>query len=318
MEGRRLPFQTRVFPIFFFKLFAKVPWLAHLHAHAPAGSAAYQGRPLFFLNLGAFAAAAYFTQKLYSRLTERGLLRFLVFPVLLYTAIWTYVIHSEANFSYPYDLTSLAFFTAGLFFLYEKRFLPLLLVVALGTTNRETTLFLIVLFIIDAACSDGQTSRFQLRSVPWTKVAILSVTWLIIKLSLARHFGGNDASESFLAHPRQPPPITASPASRSAQPLWIHLAHRCCLPPLPHALALPSLFMGSPFLVSPSSSAQASLSKPASMESFAPFLPSHWCLSSKNAVTTQLREELASAPASGQHQAEREASPTLSCVSVRA
>ena len=198
LNGReRLPFQTRVFPIFLLRLLAKVPWLAHQHGLDPANAANYQ-EPLYVLNLAAFALAAYFTQKLYSRLTERGLLRYLVFPVFLFTAIWTYVLHVEANFSYPYDLSSLAFFTAGLFFLYERRFVPLLLVVAVGTTNRETTLFLILLFVIDAASSNDQTSRFQLRFVSWTKVAILSATWLTIKFLLAHHFGGNDASESFL------------------------------------------------------------------------------------------------------------------------
>ena len=129
--AERLPFQERVLPILFLRPLTTSAWV-RVHLLHGTGPLTPEHGPFYLLSLLAFAAAAIATQMLYEAVSERHLLRVLVFPFFLWTVMWTYAIHSEANFSYPYDLSSLAFFTAGLLFLYRRQFLPLLLVVLVG------------------------------------------------------------------------------------------------------------------------------------------------------------------------------------------
>jgi hypothetical protein len=74
--------------------------------------------------------------------------------------------------------------------------------VFIGTFNRETTLFLIGIFALDSVTrisdNNEQSTSFDLKLLPWGRVALLSAVWLAIKMTLAHRFAGNDASESFL------------------------------------------------------------------------------------------------------------------------
>ncbi len=215
LAGReRLPFQERVLPILLMwpvnhsaalmRIFAE---RAETHAHSlvPTIPAATPRTGAFYiLALLSFAVAGYFTTRLYRAVTETGLLAPLVFPFFLVVTLWTYVVHIDANFSYPYDLPSLAFFTAGLFCIYTRRFLPLPFIVFFGTMNRETTLFLIGIYILDAA-STGITDtytrvrdRFSFARVPWLRVALLCALWLAVKVTLHYIFRHNDNSENYV------------------------------------------------------------------------------------------------------------------------
>ena len=199
----RLPFQQRVLPILFLRLMYGSSWVVH-HFHRNGAFTAARG-PFYVLSLISLVVAAIYTQKLYEALTAEGALRALVYPILLFTVLWTYAIHIEANFSYPYDLPSLAFFTAGLYFIYTRQFVPLLLTVLAGTFNRETTMFLVVIYVLDWASvepsareSEGLAGRFNLRLVPWLRVALLTVIWLAIHYALRYVFRANDRSEDLV------------------------------------------------------------------------------------------------------------------------
>ncbi len=196
----RLPFQERVLPIFLIKPLVDSPWVARHLMHDNGNFTASRG-PLYVISLIALVIAGVFVQKLYNRVTQEGVLKFLVYPVFLHVIMWSYTIHNEADFSYPYDMLGVAFFAAGLYFIYMRRFLPLVFIVALGTLNRETTLFLVGIFALDAASvpfSAGLTRRFSPASVPWARVALLSAIWFAIKISLAHHYAHNDSSENFV------------------------------------------------------------------------------------------------------------------------
>ena len=207
LHGReRLPFQERVLPILFLRPLYASSWVTRHLVHSNGTFSAERG-PFYLLSLISLIVAAIYTQHLYLALTSRGKFASLVFPVFLFAVMWTYTIHSEANFSYPYDFPSLAFFTAGLYYIYRRQYLGLFLVVLLGTFNRETTLFLIGLYCIDSATvlhrlgndqASSSKSRFDLRLVSWSRLVLLCVTWLAIKLTLEHMFAGNDKSESFL------------------------------------------------------------------------------------------------------------------------
>ncbi len=157
----------------------------------------------FLLSILALAAVVFFCQRLYNALTTTRRLAFLVFPVLLSALLWTYILHPEANFSYPYDLLSLALFTAGIDAIYRRQFLPLVLIMVVGTLNRETTLFLVGIFLLDAATVETASptaslrDRFRLSHLPWARALLLLLLWTAIELGLAHLFAQNDRTEVY-------------------------------------------------------------------------------------------------------------------------
>lgn len=198
----RLPFQERVLP---------VPILKALD-HAAASSASLRaGNGVFtqalfapfVLSLVSFAVASIFVVLLYRAASRERRLGQLVAPVFLVLTIATYVVRPTARLYYPYDMPALAFFAAGLFFLYRRQFWPLLAVVLVGTFNRETTLFLIVIFVLDAlsepslqlAASAGKRLP---KYVPWLQAAFLVAAWVGVRLYLRHLYGGNDRTEDHL------------------------------------------------------------------------------------------------------------------------
>lgn len=199
----RLPFQYRVLPAILMRGLYALHVLHRTGMHTK-GAFTAERAPLYLISLMALVLAGIFTQATYHALSRTRPLRYLVYPVLLFTLIWTYSIHVEANFSYPYDMLSVAFFAAGLFYIVKRQFLPLLAVIAIGTFNRETTLFLIGIFVLDSISTNIPNvtgrwqDRFALRQVPWLKAALLSAVWLGIKLWLAHHYAGNDRSEDYV------------------------------------------------------------------------------------------------------------------------
>ena len=214
--GERLPFQERVLPIYLMYPINHSTFLMRHLAHPQGGfdapSAATPETLAFYLvSLVSFSLACYLVHRLYRAVTETGLLAVLVVPTFMVLVLWTYAVHLDANFSYPYDLPSVAFFTGGLLAIYTRRFWPLAAVMLVGTFNRETTLFLIGIFILDAAsrqvpnavleATGGRlklSQRFDLRQVPWAKAAFLAGIWLAVKLPLAYHYRHNDNSENFV------------------------------------------------------------------------------------------------------------------------
>ncbi len=206
----RLPFQERVLPIAIMWPIQHSAWMMRAVSRpasfdpAIKSAATPQTLGFYVVSLLSFTIAGFYVTRLYSAVTRSGLLRMLVYPAFLVVSLWTYVIHIDANYSYPYDLPSLAFFTAGLYYIYTRRFWPLAAVVILGTFNRETTLFLIGIYLLDAA-STGTTdrafslrSRFTLRNLPWVRVALLALFWITIKAFLAHTFAHNSRAEDYI------------------------------------------------------------------------------------------------------------------------
>ena len=198
----RMPFQERVLPILLLRPIFSSHWLMRHLVHVN-GVADFSRAPFYLISTVALAVAAIATQVLYQRVSEQRTLALLVFPIFLFTVMWTYTIHNEVNFSYPYDFISLAFFTLGLVFIYTRRFFWLLFIVLVGTFNRETTLFLIGIYALDAASvsrpvSERLQDRFSVKGLPWLRMAALFAVWLTIKLFLAHLFRGNDESENYV------------------------------------------------------------------------------------------------------------------------
>ena len=204
----RLPFQERVLPILFLRPMFNSPKFLGLFTH-PNSVATAQTAPFYALSIFSLLASAFLTQMLYRKVSCRHTLAPFVFPLFLLCVIWTYCLRNEANFAYPYDLLSLAFFTAGLYCIYERHFTFLAFIIFIGTFNRETTLFLVGIHVLDMASapstyatgthsSPGTRRRLDPTLIMWWRTAALFSIWLAVKLSLAYYFRMNDRSEDFV------------------------------------------------------------------------------------------------------------------------
>ena len=209
--GERLPFQERVLPIFLMWPINHSSFLMQHVAHNKGdvytpSAATPETLAFYILSLVSFSLASFFVYRLYRAVSPTGLLAVLVLPTFMVLTLWTYVVHIDANYSFPYDMPSVAFFAGGLLAIYTRRFWPLLAVMFFGTMNRETTLFLIGIYVLDAATriawrSDESTDiqpRFHFADVPWLKAATLFTVWLAVKLIIHHHFAHNDNSENFV------------------------------------------------------------------------------------------------------------------------
>jgi hypothetical protein len=202
----RLPYQTRILPVAFMWPFLQrhvlVAWMTGHGWHSLEQMSEAADLNAFFLwSLLSYFVASFYCLKLYRAVSPTGKFGGLALATFLYISTWSYTLHIYRNVSYPYDMSGLAFFTAGLFYIYQRRFWPLMVVMLLGTLNRETTLFLILLFVLDGVQPvvgrpvGSMVSR--LRAVPWGRALALTAIWCGVRLAIMHVFAGNDHSETY-------------------------------------------------------------------------------------------------------------------------
>lgn len=139
--------------------------------------------------------AGYFTVRIYQASSRHRLLTPFVYPLVLVVCGATYVMHTVQNFRFIYDLPSLAFFAAAMYLLYFRRhwiyFAALFL---LATVNRETTLLLLPLYMLNEAVERGKL-RWQrlLRPQSLAVVIPLAAAWASWQLFMHYLFAGNDS-----------------------------------------------------------------------------------------------------------------------------
>ncbi|MBV8632274.1 MAG: hypothetical protein JOZ83_15205 [Silvibacterium sp.] len=159
----RMPFQGRMLMMLPMRL-AHASFMLHLLARPFALSRFWFPRLVqpevlmqAAINVVSLMAAGWFTMKIYRASSPRRLLEPFVYPLLLVACAGTYVLHTVQNFRFIYDLPSLAFFSAAMYLIYfRKPFAWFAMVFLVATINRETTLLLLPLYLIDQAVDDGQ------------------------------------------------------------------------------------------------------------------------------------------------------------------
>lgn len=109
------------------------------------------------INVACLLMTGFFTTRMYQGSSRHRLLTPLIYPLMLAVFAVTYMLHTVQNFRFIYDLPSLAFFSAAMYLIYFRRhwawFVALFLV---ATINRETTLLLLPLYMIDRAVTSGR------------------------------------------------------------------------------------------------------------------------------------------------------------------
>jgi len=137
--------------------------------------------------------------RIYDAATGRGLLRPLVYPLFLGLCTMAYVLHTVQNFRYVYDMPSLAAFALGFYLIYfRKSVLWFILLFAVATLNRETTLLLLPFWVVSQAL--GLDGRLRWRRFMSTRILLVAVP-LMLYWALWHHvvysiFSGN-ASEYY-------------------------------------------------------------------------------------------------------------------------
>jgi hypothetical protein len=145
------------------------------------------------INVLSLIAAGWFTTKIYQASSPHRLLTPLIYPLMLAACAATYMMHTVQNFRFIYDLPSLAFFAAAMYLIYFRKhwgYFAALFVVA--TINRETTLLLLPLYMIDAAVEDGRLRWRAMLSAPtMVPVVLLAAFWGAWQIFVRHHFSQN-------------------------------------------------------------------------------------------------------------------------------
>jgi hypothetical protein len=173
------------------------------------------------INVICLLAAGYFTTKIYQASSKRGLLTPMVYPLLLVVCGATYVMHTVQNFRFIYDLPSLAFFAGAMYLMYLQKhrgYFAALFVVA--TINRETTLLLLPLYMLNGAVQGGRLQWPRLfRSRTLMVVVPLAMFWALWQVFIRHVFAGN-VSEFY-------PRINWNVKSLLAPQAWPQLLSAC-------------------------------------------------------------------------------------------
>lgn len=184
----RMPFQARELMRFPLRLAGR----SSLLQHAAAGRTAVNTPELLALELASFvslALAGWSAVKLLAVFLPKGDHRFLPFALLLVICLFDFYL--TVPFSFPYDLPATMFLGWGAYLVLTGQFGWLVPVFALGTWNRETTLFLIFLLL---AAATTKTGRFRWRDLSrrdLAQAAALSALWLGIVLRLHHRYTAN-------------------------------------------------------------------------------------------------------------------------------
>jgi len=150
------------------------------------------------VNVACLLIAGLLTTKIYQASSGRRLLTPLVYPVFLVACAATYMMHTVQNFRFIYDLPSLAFFAGAMYLIYSRKhwaYFAALFIVA--TINRETTLLLLPLYMINEAVSCASLRwRLLLRSRTLRVVIPLAAFWGAWQL-FVRHLFAHNPSEFY-------------------------------------------------------------------------------------------------------------------------
>ena len=146
--GIKMPFQARY-------LMAPVLRLAHGSAawtsvaHVLENSAqSPEQLALQIVDVSGILVAGYVTTKLRRQFAPKPILDWLPKWILMWIVAVTFVTRYEQALYLPYDLPSLAIFSVGLLFAVTGASVPFVMTVILGTYNRETTVFLVPVWLM--------------------------------------------------------------------------------------------------------------------------------------------------------------------------
>jgi hypothetical protein len=133
-------------------------------------------------------------RRIYKAASPTGALVAIVYPLTLAMAAATYAMLTTPHLRFVYDLPSLAFFSLGLYLIYFRHHIFWFVVLFLvATLNRETSLFLLVIFAIDwSVTTKGKIDwRRVLTARYFLMLVSLSAYWVAWHFWVVHHFAAN-------------------------------------------------------------------------------------------------------------------------------
>lgn len=132
-----------------------------------------------FVDTVCIAVTGVIATRLYQASSRDQLLLQLIYPLVLVMCATMYILHTTQNLRFYYDLPSMMFFSVGLYLIYFQKH-PALFAAAflVGTINRETTLFLLLFFVLARLAQDREISFRNLRDRQLWVVIPLGFVWL--------------------------------------------------------------------------------------------------------------------------------------------
>jgi hypothetical protein len=173
------------------------------------------------IDVACLLLTGYFVTKIYQASSRQRLLTPMVYPLLLVVCGATYVMHTVQNFRFIYDLPSLMFFAAAMYLMYFRwDWIYFAGLFVLATMNRETTLLLLPLYMLNGAVERGRL-RWQLlfRMRTMAVVVPLMVVWIAWQVAM-RHVFAQNVSEFY-------PRIDWNVKSMLAPQAWPQLLSAC-------------------------------------------------------------------------------------------
>lgn len=201
----RMPFQARML------MALPMRWASHSRALAWLAKA-ISGHSVFWfprpgspevvvqaaMDVGCLLLAGWLTTRIYRGSSSCRLLTWFIYPLFLAVCCATYVMHTAQNFRFIYDFPSLAFFAAGMYLIYFRRhWVWFAALFCVATVNRETTLLLLPLYMLDGAVEDGRFAwRRVLRARTLAVVVPLAALWIAWEI-FVRHLFAYHRSEMY-------------------------------------------------------------------------------------------------------------------------
>jgi hypothetical protein len=176
-----LPFQTRLLLAPLYQWFGAQPWAIRTASRLARDNTYFFPRGLtpemmleFFLGIACVLFSGWVAVRLYAHATRRNVLRPFVFPLFLVLCTLTYIVHTVQNFRFIYDMPSLAFFALGFYLIYARKpVLWFILLFAVATLNRETTLLLLPFWAVSQSLDKNDHLSLKRMMRPRVLVVVL-------------------------------------------------------------------------------------------------------------------------------------------------
>jgi hypothetical protein len=199
-----MPFQGRVLMAWVLKVSAASPrWsgvLAHMGAHLPEALRNPYSVALLIVNFPAMVVCILAGRRTLYLLTGDETFSAWGSLLVLYMAYFNLVV-GYGVFLLPYDVLSLTVLVVSVWLILAKRYAALTLVVAIGTLNRETVIFVPIFLALytwfkhkDAAQKSEVSGRSWGLVLPY--IAAQLVIWLVLRMWIEHHFRNNPLEAS--------------------------------------------------------------------------------------------------------------------------
>lgn len=194
-----MPFQGRVLMAWVLKATAANPHLspvlAHMGAHLPEALRSPYAVALLIVNFVAMVVCILAGRSTLQHLTGDRTFSAWASLLLLYMAYFNLVV-GYGVYMLPYDVLSLTIFVISVWLVIAERYAALTLVVAIGTLNRETVIFIPLFLALYTWFKNRYAKEApEASGRPWAKVlpyvAVQFLIWIALRMWIEHHFRNN-------------------------------------------------------------------------------------------------------------------------------